>query len=141
MKYCPTSTVFMNPASIQIFITRSCSEVFPSRLLHFRNKFFLCKNLNRKNRCRYHQMCWRELWITLLWMGQHIHTRVLRSEKGSKIRATHVHACSDCVHTRDGTVKLDYACRFVCVSYNSLFASIKLKTVTPRRCRLAIHER
>ena len=46
-------------------------------------------------------------------MGRDIHTRVLRSEKGCRIRVTHVHACSDCVHTRNDTVRLIHASRFV----------------------------
>ena len=71
-----------------------------------------------------------------------IHSRVLRSEKGCRIRVTHVHACSDCVHTRDDTVRLDYASRFVRVVGSSHIVSIKLGTVTPlRRCGLALHER
>ena len=75
-------------------------------------------------------------------MGRHIHSRVLRSEKGCRIRVTHVHACSDCVYTRDDTVRLDYASRFVRVIYSSHIVSIKLGTVTPlRRCGLAVHER
>ena len=64
-------------------------------------------------------------------MGRDIHTRVLRSEKkGCRIRVTHVHACSDCVYTRDDTVRLDYASRFVRVIYSSHIVSIKLATVT-----------
>ena len=59
-----------------------------------------------------------------------IHTRVLRSEKGCRIRVTHVHACSDCVHTRDDTDKLNYASRFKRVIYSSHIVSIKLGTVT-----------
>ena len=62
-------------------------------------------------------------------MGRDIHTRVLRSEKGCKIRVTHVHACSDCVYTRNDTVRLKYASRFVRVIYSSH----KLDTVTPLR--------
>ena len=74
-------------------------------------------------------------------MGRDIHTRVLRSEKGCRIRVTHVHACSDCVHTRDEIVRLNYASRFVRVIYSSHIVSIKLGTVTLRRCGLAVHER
>ena len=62
-------------------------------------------------------------------MGRHIHARVLRSEKG-KIRVTHVQTRSDCVHTRDDTVRLNYASRFVRVIYSSHIVSIKLDTVT-----------
>ena len=66
----------------------------------------------------------------------------LRSEKGCKIRVTHVHACSDCVLTRDDTDRLTYASRFVRVIHSSHIVSIKLGTVTPlRRCGLAVHER
>ena len=64
-------------------------------------------------------------------MGRDIHTRVLRSEKGCKIRVTHVHTRSDCLHTRDDTVRLNYASRFVRVIYSSHIVSIKLGTVTP----------
>ena len=53
--------------------------------------------------------------------------------KGCRIRVTHVHACSDCVHTRDDTVRLDYASRFVRVIYSSHIVSIKLGTVTNRK--------
>ena len=75
-------------------------------------------------------------------MGRDIHTRVLRSEKGCRIRVTHVHTRSDCVHTRDDTVRLNYASRFVRVIYSSHIVSIKLGTVTLlRRCGLAVHER
>ena len=63
-------------------------------------------------------------------MGRHIHARVLRSEKGCRIRVTHVHTRSDCVYTRDDTVRLDYASRFVRVIYSSHIVSIKLGTVT-----------
>ena len=40
MKYCPTSTVFRNPASIQIFITRSCCVTFDLVLGSFANEFY-----------------------------------------------------------------------------------------------------
>ena len=63
-------------------------------------------------------------------MERHIHARVLRSEKGCMIRVTHVHACSDFVYTRNDTVRLDYASRFVRVIYSSHIVSIKLGTVT-----------
>ena len=67
-------------------------------------------------------------------MGRHIHARVLRLEKGCRIRVTHVHACSDCVYnTRDDTVRLYYASRFVRVIYSSHSVSIKLDTVTNYR--------
>ena len=39
MKYCPTSTVFRNPASIQIFINRSCCGSLSTRSLCFCNRF------------------------------------------------------------------------------------------------------
>ena len=39
MKYCPTSTVFRNPASVKIFIIRSCCESLSTRSLYFCNKF------------------------------------------------------------------------------------------------------
>ena len=65
-------------------------------------------------------------------MGRDIHTRVLRSEKGCRIRVAHVHALSDCVHTRDDTDRLNYASRFVRVIYSSHVVSIKLGTVTLR---------
>ena len=75
-------------------------------------------------------------------MGRHIHARVLRSEKGCRIRVTHVHACSDCVYTRNDTVRLNNASRFVRVIYSSHIVSIKLDTVTPlRRCGLEVHKR
>ena len=75
-------------------------------------------------------------------MERVIHTRVLRSEKGCKICVTHVLTRSDCVHTWDDTVRLDYDSRFVRVIYSSHIVSIKLGTVTPlRRCGLAVHER
>ena len=63
-------------------------------------------------------------------MGRHIHARVLRSEKGCRIRVAHVHTRSDCVHTRDDTVRLNYASRFVRVIYSSHIVSIKLDTVS-----------
>ena len=64
-------------------------------------------------------------------MGRHIHACVLPSEKGCRIRVTHVHACSDCAHTRSDTVRLDYASLFVRLIYSSHVVSIKLGTVTP----------
>ena len=74
-------------------------------------------------------------------MGRDIHTLVLRSENGCRM-VSHVHACSDCVHTRDDTDRLTYASRFVRVTYSSHNVSIKLGTVTLlRRCGLAVHER
>ena len=63
-------------------------------------------------------------------MGRDIHTRVLRSEKGCKIRVTLVHTRSDCVHTREDAVRLDYASRYVRVIYSSHIVSIQLGTVT-----------
>ena len=63
-------------------------------------------------------------------MGRDIHTRVLRSEKGCKICVTHVQTRSDCVHTRDGTVRLNYASRFVRVIHRSHIVSIELRTMT-----------
>ena len=75
-------------------------------------------------------------------MGRDIHTRVLRSEKGCRIRVTHVHTRSDCVHTRDDTVRLNNASRFVRVVYSSHIVSIKLGNVKPFcRCGVAVHER
>ena len=38
MKYCPTYTVFKNPAKIQIFITRSCCESLSTRSSYFYNR-------------------------------------------------------------------------------------------------------
>ena len=63
-------------------------------------------------------------------MGRDIETRVLRSEKGCRIRVTHIHTRSDCVHTRDDTVRLNYASRFVRVIHSSHIVSIKLRTMT-----------
>ena len=75
-------------------------------------------------------------------MGRDMHTRVLRSEKGCRIRVTHVHTRSDCVHTRDDTDRLGYASRFVRVIYSSHLVSIKFATVTLLcRCGMAVHER
>ena len=80
--------------------------------------------------------------VTTYEMGRDVHTRVLRSEKGCKIRVTHVHTRSDCVHSRNDTDRLNYAFRFVRVIYSSHIVSIKLGTMTPlRRCGLAVHER
>ena len=70
------------------------------------------------------------LWMCV--MGRDIHTRVLRSETGCRIRVTHVHACSECVHTRDDTDRLTYASRFVRVIYSSHIVSIKLGTLRYR---------
>ena len=54
-------------------------------------------------------------------------------EKGCRICVTHVHACSDCVHTRDDADRLNYASRFVHVIYSSHIVSIKLDAVTKNR--------
>ena len=63
-------------------------------------------------------------------------------EKGCRIRVTHVHTRSDCVHSKSDTDRLNYASRFVRVIHSSHVVSIKLGTVTPlRRCGLATHER
>ena len=48
-----------------------------------------------------------------------------------RIRVTHVHACSDCVHTRNDTVRLNHASQFVRVIHSSHIVSIKLGSVTP----------
>ena len=66
-------------------------------------------------------------------MERDLHTRVLRSEKGCMIRVTHVHTRSDCVHTRDDTVRLNYASQFVRFIYSSHIVSIKLGTATKRQ--------
>ena len=68
--------------------------------------------------------------VFLIFEGRDIHSRVLRSEKGCKIRVTQDHTRYDCVHTREDTVRLDYASRFVRVIYSSHIVSIKLGTVT-----------
>ena len=86
------------------------------------------------------------LWVCgvshLVMWGRDIHTRDFRSEKGCRIRVTHVHARSDCVHTRDDTGRLSGAALFVRAIYSSHIVSIKLGAVTPlRRCGLAVHER
>ena len=39
MKYCPTSTVFRNPASVHIFVPRSCCESLSTRSSYFCIKF------------------------------------------------------------------------------------------------------
>ena len=39
MKYCPTSTFFQNPASVQIFVNRSACGSFSNRSLHFFAEF------------------------------------------------------------------------------------------------------
>ena len=61
MKYCPTSTVFRNPASVKISITRSCCK----SPLYFGNKFFLCRNFSRRCRCCHQQSGWLEHWVRL----------------------------------------------------------------------------
>ena len=40
MKYCSTSTVFRNPASVQNLLTLSCCESLSTRSLCFCNRFF-----------------------------------------------------------------------------------------------------
>ena len=62
------------------------------------------------------------VWWLLWWVAW----SVLRSEKGCRIRVTHVHTRSDSVHTRDDTVRLNYASRFVRVIYSSHIVSISL---------------
>ena len=55
-------------------------------------------------------------------MGRDIHTCVLRSEKRAAGSVSHiVHTRSDCVHTRDDTVRLNYASRFVRVIFFYIF--------------------
>ena len=63
------------------------------------------------------------------WNDTYTHVFCAR-EKGCRIRVTHVHTRSDCVHTRDDTVRLNYAFRFVRIIYSSHIVSIKLDTVT-----------
>ena len=41
MIYCPTSTVFRNPASLQIFINRSCCGSLSTRSLYFCHLFLV----------------------------------------------------------------------------------------------------
>ena len=47
MNYCLTSTVVRHPASVQIFITRSCCESLSTRSLYFCN-IFLVRELQSK---------------------------------------------------------------------------------------------
>ena len=58
MKNCPTSTVFKNPASVQIFITRSCCESLFTRSFYFCNKSSCARSFSRRCRCCYQQSCW-----------------------------------------------------------------------------------
>ena len=59
----------------------------------------------------------------------HVFCRILERRAAGSV-STHVHTRSDCVHTRDDTVRLNYASRFVRVIYSSHIVSIKLGTVT-----------
>ena len=59
------------------------------------------------------------------------YTHVFCARRRAAGFVTHVHTRSDCVHTRDDAVRLDYASRFVRVIYSSHVVSIKLGTVTP----------
>ena len=64
-------------------------------------------------------------------MGRDIHTRVCAlGRRAAGFGVTHVHACSDCVHSRSDTDRLNYASRFVRVICSSYIVSIKLGTVT-----------
>ena len=63
------------------------------------------------------------------WDDTYTHVFCAR-RRAARIRVTHVHTRSDCVLTRDDTVRLNYASRFVRVIYSSHIVSIKLDTVT-----------
>ena len=65
MDYCPTSTVFRNPASLQTFSNWSGSEKFSTRSFSYAIDF-LCKNSDRGCGCHYQQVCWRVTWVGLL---------------------------------------------------------------------------
>ena len=66
MKYCPTSTVVRNPASIQIFITRSGCGSLSTRSLYFCNKFS-CAGISIEGLgVIVRIVCWREQWIRLV---------------------------------------------------------------------------
>ena len=66
MKYCPTSTVFKNPASVQIFYQSIWLWKPFHSFLVLLQKIFLRRNLNRRSGCHYQQVCWREQWVRLL---------------------------------------------------------------------------
>ena len=66
MRYCPTSTVFRNLASVQISFTQSCCGSFSTRPLCFCNRFSWARISIEVCGCHYEQVCWREKWIRLL---------------------------------------------------------------------------
>ena len=64
MKYCPTSTVVRNPASIQNLLTLSCCDNFPIRSSYLCNRNSLCAGSSFKSMfCPGHT--WHERWVGL----------------------------------------------------------------------------
>ena len=51
MKYCPTSTVVRNPASVKILITRFCCESLSTRSSYFCKRSLLVQDLRSMMRC------------------------------------------------------------------------------------------
>ena len=51
MKYCPTSTVVRNPASVQNLITRSCCDNLSTRSWHLCNRSSFCAGSSVKGMC------------------------------------------------------------------------------------------
>ena len=64
MKYCPTSTVVRNPASVQILITRFCCDNLSTRSWYFCNRSSSCAG-SLGQRCVYLHHTWHKQLVRL----------------------------------------------------------------------------
>ena len=65
MKYCPTSTVVRNPASVQHLITRSCCDNFSTRSWYLCNSSSSCAGSSVKGVCVCLHHTWHKQWVRL----------------------------------------------------------------------------
>ena len=63
IKYCPTSTVVKNPASVQNLITRSCCDNLSTRSWYLCNRSSSCVGSSVKCVCLQHT--WHKQWVGL----------------------------------------------------------------------------
>ena len=65
MKYCPTSTVVRNPASVQIFITRFCCDSLSTRSWYFCNRSSCAGSSVEGVGVFINESCWHKQWVRL----------------------------------------------------------------------------
>ena len=64
MKYCPSSTVVRNPASVQILTTRLCCDSLSTRSWYFCNRCS-CAGSSVKGVGVFHHTCGHKQWVRL----------------------------------------------------------------------------